>query len=1019
MLPSGATARATRARREKMMVPSLLFASLGAVAPWFFFFTNLVIIGVDAVTVQQQRASVAAGTGAGRSTSAALLEKRRRGARRGTSRTTKFSMRGKYNRRKTTRTNFISQKEALLQVPHHLRQEFALLQEQDQHSHAGTNIKTSHKSRKAASTSSAATAEIRNANKILELNKLYSKHFAQLDETILSCNEKKLNLQSKLKEESEKLKQKQQQSTQQLRNKDLLYKTVQELQDNMRISVNEIEKQKQLCEKQASSRNGEILALSQDEQLVGKFQPDYSTCDKTVSSPPKLLECTLPDGSLFFTFANGTLHNNFVRKFASKTSKELLSLNLMRILYSSEGAMPGDSALLQISTSGQNGKNLMFTTRGGHDQQHSSKKIKPHFLLQNTTNYNVSEILTAEEINDGVKCAKHAKQLKGQDCGLYQDLIATFEDSVRDSKITAKQELVKETEKCDKATKDFEVLSSGNKAKLLQLQAELQESVQYLQQYVFEAGKQKTTFEAVSKDIAAEVLSCENSINAEKQSLEGLKMLYKTATNSAGGAGSSSTTSTSGSTSTAAANNSTPVQFMGNCEVSPFVADTPCVCTVGKDGVVKGKQTLSREIVNVDFSVAGNKNFNKASSCPPLKLVDRSCDCSSGSSSSSAGQAPSSSSSCRPSKWSEWSECTQQCGTGLQSRTRTLPTGSSCTSGGSAFLQDLNTVEEQECNTHPCDLNCELSEWTAWSGCTKQCRTGHQVRRREHVLQQALGDNGKCWKKNSKQRLELQVCNTNADCVGASGVKQAVPSCSENKLSASNLLFLVDGSGSMQVQQKSTGGGSAGATTSQTTILQDVQTFLLSFAKRMNFFPTSGVTKNKIGLITFADRAEKISLAQVNEQQVVQEADLKSAIVEKLPKSLLNAGHSTNLAAALSLATNELSCGASTTSSSSSSVGEFCQNRESSTSTTAIPTVFIITDGMPRSKYLATMEMQKLGKIARVFFLTIGNSLNKKVLKNFATFPSSENFYHVLESAKLKEVETVTDIMANFCTKFA
>jgi hypothetical protein len=61
---------------------------------------------------------------------------------------------------------------------------------------------------------------------------------------------------------------------------------------------------------------------------------------------------------------------------------------------------------------------------------------------------------------------------------------------------------------------------------------------------------------------------------------------------------------------------------------------------------------------------------------------------------------------CTP--WSTWTDCTTFCGSGTQSRGRTSsqPTVQVCPG---------TLTESKSCNTHPCVVDCAVSDWGAWS----------------------------------------------------------------------------------------------------------------------------------------------------------------------------------------------------------------------------------------------------------------------------------------------------------------
>jgi hypothetical protein len=86
--------------------------------------------------------------------------------------------------------------------------------------------------------------------------------------------------------------------------------------------------------------------------------------------------------------------------------------------------------------------------------------------------------------------------------------------------------------------------------------------------------------------------------------------------------------------------------------------------------------------------------------------------------------------------WSSWSSCSATCGGGTRSRSRTKSSAESC--GGTCDV--LN--ESEPCSTGCCPSNCVWAAFGAWSGCSVTCGMGTQTRSR--TVQTAETCGGSC-----------------------------------------------------------------------------------------------------------------------------------------------------------------------------------------------------------------------------------------------------------------------------------
>eukprot|EP00928_Gymnodinium_smaydae_P011961 TRINITY_DN14376_c0_g1_i1.p1 TRINITY_DN14376_c0_g1~~TRINITY_DN14376_c0_g1_i1.p1 ORF type:complete len:903 (-),score=142.13 TRINITY_DN14376_c0_g1_i1:9-2717(-) len=189
-----------------------------------------------------------------------------------------------------------------------------------------------------------------------------------------------------------------------------------------------------------------------------------------------------------------------------------------------------------------------------------------------------------------------------------------------------------------------------------------------------------------------------------------------------------------------------------------FTEWSPGECTVPcDDTMVGGVETLTREVIT--------KNKNYGAACPALNMTKK------------CGQykCPVD---CKLSDWEEYSKCTKECGGGVQTRSRQLLVKPK--NGGKACdtLQDTRA-----CNTGTCDRNCDLSEWTPFTPCSKACASG--VTTRVKSITRPKRARGVCWAEKDPLRFQEESCNTQ-DCVG-----------DEICIAKTDIVIALDGSGSM------------------------------------------------------------------------------------------------------------------------------------------------------------------------------------------------------------------------------
>jgi len=145
---------------------------------------------------------------------------------------------------------------------------------------------------------------------------------------------------------------------------------------------------------------------------------------------------------------------------------------------------------------------------------------------------------------------------------------------------------------------------------------------------------------------------------------------------------------------------------------------------------------------------------------------------------------------CEMTEWSEWAGCSRQCGAGEQYRTRT-PRRIGLHGGRSCGA----STETRACNLQACRSNCELAEWSSWSPCSRRCiwhkdgAAGHS-RRMRAVVTEATGG-GRC--PSEEKRTQFRECNP-----FACSEKVEELGCTADQ----DIVFVMDGSASLVATAK-------------------------------------------------------------------------------------------------------------------------------------------------------------------------------------------------------------------------
>jgi hypothetical protein len=320
---------------------------------------------------------------------------------------------------------------------------------------------------------------------------------------------------------------------------------------------------------------------------------------------------------------------------------------------------------------------------------------------------------------------------------------------------------------------------------------------------------------------------------------------------------------------------------------------------------------------------------------------------------------------CDMSAWSGWSGCTAECGGGLQSHTRSILTKPK--NGG----LPCNTVEESRpCATMSCDRNCMLSRWTAWTPCSMACDGGFHEKFR-HVAIPTRGK-GICPNENSRYRYTKGQCNTHT--------------CKGDEICVANqdLVIAVDGSGSIRE------GG-----------FKILKTWV---AKLLGRYETQywGNDAVKLAIVLFGNGVimpdgKSVSPAIIRQPLTFDMAAVKTAVTD-LP---FKKGF-TNMAQAFAAAETAFTQG----------------SRRGSQSA-----VLVVTDGKPSFNFMTTQMVEQLDDkaVSRYFLIVSEEDIDSdamKVMKSWASQPWETNMVHVPGGLALLESDPDTwadKALVKFC----
>jgi hypothetical protein len=322
---------------------------------------------------------------------------------------------------------------------------------------------------------------------------------------------------------------------------------------------------------------------------------------------------------------------------------------------------------------------------------------------------------------------------------------------------------------------------------------------------------------------------------------------------------------------------------------------------------------------------------------------------------------------CRLSAWHDWSKCSAECGGGVQQRLREVKRAMKY--GGKPCGPTSQTVA---CNGQSCEKDCELTEWTKWSWCSKDCDGGS--RKRQKFIKHAAEGAGTCAGKWAPDRLQYKQCNMH---------RCEALTCNKTL----DVILLIDGSGSL---------GLTGWKAEIKAAKMFVDAFSGSGARaKMAVVLYSGPFYWSGVRLCTGKSTSNVDLEKTCKIRKVTQFTSDMAKVKELIGGLTWPRGSTLTSLALATAKSMLTLG-----------------RKDAKSI-----VVAITDGRPLSYRNTGIASTNLRKAARLVWVPVTSYAPLASIKQWATRRWQENVVQVNTFADLETPDPVNHIVANICPK--
>jgi len=288
-----------------------------------------------------------------------------------------------------------------------------------------------------------------------------------------------------------------------------------------------------------------------------------------------------------------------------------------------------------------------------------------------------------------------------------------------------------------------------------------------------------------------------------------------------------------------------------------------------------------------------------------------------------------------------------------------------------------STSETKSCHAQACEKDCDLSDWTKWSHCSKDCDGGTN-KRMKFITHEAEGA-GQCADEWSIKRLQYKSCN----------MKRCETLAATEPLTCNrtlDIILLIDGSGSL---------GKAGWEAEMGAAKLFINAFhhaegkvemaVILFSGPRTW---SGVSK------CMGKNKQTVSLEQCGIKTVTHFTDDLNK-VDQLVTGLDWPQGSTLTSLALMTAKAEMALG----------------RADEQT------IVVVLTDGRPLSFRKTELASKTVRKSARLVWVPVTKFAPLKFIKEWATRRWQENVIPVKDFDELKDPEVVTHIIADICPK--